>query len=360
MAKRDKEKTARNKRIKEISEILNGMLEDVLWITGYSSQQSLHAKIGGKHAQFYDVRNIVIHSPEQYQSIWLDGLMSYLNQLSYKEQSNNYELLNNMQESKEVMNYVMLFLERSYLKHYDELSKVRPKQDEAMIWIGQNNADYGIFVTPRFSNGEWENDGSEIRKFKPDYFTIGHILKSGLVIPDEEEIIHFDTVKEYLSFFKNVLVRNSGSKYERQVAKLYCEYVLEQDKPKKVPLLIPEYRYGGKDKKHKYRLDFTVINPYNMKKVGFELSPWSTHGYLSGTKGKSQKEINKEASDNFEKEMKKHKSYYKKFGVFSFIYTDSELSEIEDVFDDIIEHLNPKKENKQLQLHIMKKFKDYK
>ena len=46
--------------------------------------------------------------------------------------------------------------------------------------------------------------------------------------------------------------------------------------PLKVPLLIPEYRYEGRLPKHKYRLDFTIINPDTMDKVGFELSPWST------------------------------------------------------------------------------------
>lgn len=360
MAKRDKEKTMRNKRCNEITENLKEMLDEVLEITEFRNDLSLHAKIGGKHAEFFDVRNLVIHSPQHFQSIWVDGLMKYLDKLSNSKSSNNYELLKFMQDYEIVYDYVMLFLERTYLRHYDELSKVRPTQEEAMIWIGQNNANYGLLVTPRFRNGEWENDGSEIRKFKPEYFTIGHVLKSGLVIPDENEIMEFDSVKEYLKFFKNVLVRNSGSKYEKEISKLYCEYVKDSEKPEDVPLLIPEYRYEGKEKNHKYRLDFTIINPYTMKKFGFELSPWSSHGYLSSTKNKSQKDINKEASDNFEKEMKKHKDYYKKHGVFSFIYTDNDLSDINSVFKDIKDHLNPKKESKQLQMHIFDKFHKYK
>lgn len=82
-----------------------------------------------------------------------------------------------------------------------------------------------------------------------------------------------------------------------------------------IPLLIPELRYGGLAAKHEYRLDFTIVNPHTLSKVGFELSPWSTHGELTGTKAKSQKEINAEARANFEKEMRKLKAYFRKLGI---------------------------------------------
>lgn len=71
--------------------------------------------------------------------------------------------------------------------------------------------------------------------------------------------------------------------------------------PNEVPLLIPELRYGGINKKHEYRLDFTVINPFNMGKVSFELSPWCTHGELKGTKGKTQKKIMKKQGETLKK-----------------------------------------------------------
>jgi hypothetical protein len=38
--------------------------------------------------------------------------------------------------------FFMLFLKRSFLKHHDELSRVRPHLDESEIWIGHNRADY--------------------------------------------------------------------------------------------------------------------------------------------------------------------------------------------------------------------------
>ncbi len=245
------------------------------------------------------------------------------------------------------------------MRKYDELTKTKPRPEEAILWIGQKNASYGLLVSPRFKDGNWENDGSEVRRFKKEYFTIGHILETGLVIPFEEDIIEFSSVDEYLKFFKNVLVRNSGSKYELDIAKMYCKYVEKSDNPETVPLLIPEFRYGGIEKKHKYRLDFTIINPYTLDKYGFELSPWSTHGKLTGTKDKSQKQINEEAQENFEKEMKKHKDYYRKYGVYSFIYTDSDLQDLNDVFDDISGYLKTKKMHKQLQIHTLDQFYNY-
>lgn len=80
--------------------------------------------------------------------------------------------------------------------------KKRPKKEEAALWIGQTNASYGLLITPRFKNGEWENDVSEIRHFKPNYWTIGHVLETGLVVPHSPQRIEFFTIEQYLVFFK--------------------------------------------------------------------------------------------------------------------------------------------------------------
>jgi len=120
--------------------------------------------------------------------------------------------------------------------------------------------------------------------------------------------------------------------------------------------LIPELRYDGREVKHKYRLDSCIIDPDTMNRVGFELSPWSSHGALTGTKEKTQKEINAEASANFDKEMKKHKDFFRKHDVFVLIYTDADLKNIDGVFNDIAKYLTPKAASKQLEFHIMSTF----
>ena len=163
------------------------------------------------------------------------------------------------------------------------------------------------------------------------------------MIPGKDECITFSDVDQYLTFFLNVLVRAIGSKYEYDLARLYCDYVRRSDTPENVPLLIPEFRYGGLEKKHRYRLDFTLINPYNLQRFGFELSPWSTHGQMEKLKGLSQKEINDLAKENFEREMSKHKDFFRRHNISVLIYTDSDLENIDDIFNrDIVPLLESK------------------
>jgi hypothetical protein len=357
MAKRDQEKTARNKVIAELTAELKGLESEVLKKTGFDSLQSLHGKIGGKFDQFINIKNEVITSAEHFISLYLQGYEeSILSKSSYVHSTNlfeTYELLRKYPVFKE---YLFLFLRRVYLRNYESLSKKRPTQDDSEIYIGQNNASYGILITPRFVNGHWENDKSEIRHFKKQYWSIGHILETGLVIPGKNKIMKFKDIAEYLNFFENVIVRNSGSKYEMEIAEFYTEYVLNHKNPESIPLLIPEFRYEGIDVIHKYRLDFTIIEPKELNKIAFELSPWSSHGYLSKTKSLTQKDINSMAQDNFEKEMKKHKDFFRKHGIFSLIYTDSDLKDTKAIFEDIKRYLEPKSIGKQLKLHILSDF----
>jgi hypothetical protein len=176
------------------------------------------------------------------------------------------------------------------------------------------------------------------------------------VIPSKNATMPFSDVEAYLQFFEHVLVRSAKSKHQDGLAARYCDYVRASAAPLEVPLLIPELRYEGREKKHKYRLDFCVIDPHTMQKTGFELSPWSSHGELTGTKGKTQIAINAEAKENFEKEMKKHKDYYRKHGIFALICTDADLAAIETVFSDIEDCLESKSVMTQLNFHLLSNF----
>jgi hypothetical protein len=354
LAKRDPNKTARNRMISAIKLKLRDMQPAVLKETGLESEQSLNATLGSKNDEFFDLKNDIIHSQEEFVSRWLAGLKESALLDGVEPHLRIWRLL---QKSKQFREYAILFLKRSYLKHFDELSKNRPKVEEAALWIGQENANYGLLVSPRFRNGQWENDKSEIRAFNKPYWTIGHVMATGLVIPGKGKIFRFSDVEQYLLFFQDTLVRNSGSRYEYELAGLYCDYVRKQENPDSVPLLIPEFRYAGLEKKHVYRLDFLIINPYTLDKVGFELSPWSTHGYLSKINGLTQKKINELAADNFAKEMKKHRAYFKEHSVMCLIYTDEELNDLEKLFtDDMAPLLAAEKTQVQLSFEIMEEF----
>ena len=357
MAKRDPIKTARNKIVKGMKEDLRSLLPKVLKETGVHSESSLNALIGGKAAKYIDLHHEVILSPDAYAASYMDGMRSKMSPKGPFQNSHrdNYEIFRSSSAAKE---YFMLFLKRSFLIHHDELARVRPHVDESAIWIGQNKADYGILVSPRYVKGTWENDKSEIRHFPKLYWTIGHVLHSGIVVDGDPDKIIFPDIESYLTFFKNVLVRASGSPYEKRIAELYVAYVKASPDPESVPLLIPEYRFEGKAKKHRYRLDFTIVNPFTMDKIGYELSPWSTHGYLTKLKGLTQAKINEMAKDNFESEMEKHRAFFKKHQIFTLIYTDEQLAKIDGVFDDMKRYLEPVNKMVQLDFDLLEKFFD--
>lgn len=353
MAKRDPEKTARNKRIIEISEVLNTIRPEVMRVSECTSEQSLHGKIGGKNAEFIDIRNEIIYTPDQYIGLWLQGFLKVLEERSSfgvdKSECRYHQLHRLIKYSEVFRKYTFLFLERTFWRNFEALSRRRPSIEESELWIGQTNANYGILVTPRFRNEKWENDKSEIRHFKHGYWTIAHILETGLVIPGKDNRILFHNIEEYLTFFINVLVRNTGSVHQMNLAERYCDYVINKsDNPYNVPLLIPELRYAGLERNHKYRLDFCIIDTYTLSKIGIELSPWSSHGYIKGTKGKKQKEINRLAREHFEYEITKQKEYLRKFGVFTLIYSDTDLANPDQIFNNILPYLNP--EHNQIQL----------
>jgi len=351
MAKRDPNKSARNRLIENLKEELRKLLPAVLEETGEPSEATLNATLGSKNDEFFDLKHDVIHSQDQFVNQWLAGLKA----AAMEQQGGSVSWIwKSLKKYPNFRKYTLLFLERSYLRHFEELSKNRPSLDESELWIGQKNADYGLFVTPRFAHGHWENDRSEIRALKVPYFTIGHVLQAGLVIPGKNKRVTFADVEQYLTFFQETLVRNSGSQYEYELAGLYCDYVRAQSNPLEVPLLIPEFRYGGLLVKHVYRLDFLVVNPYTFDRTGFELSPWSTHGYLYKTKELTQAQINAMAADNFAKEVKKHRSFFKKHGVMSVIFTDDDLQNVQEIFDEyVLPCLTPEKPKTQLSFQIM-------
>lgn len=351
MAKRDPNVTARNRIIKSLKGQLKELLPGVLLETDIDNQQSLNAKIGSRNDDFFDLKNDVINSQDQFASMWLKGLKT---SALIDGDASDHWLWQQIIKSKKLKEYTILFLKRSYLIHFDELSRNRPPAEESEIWIGQKNANYGLLLTQRFKNGQWENDKSEIRAFPKAYWTIGHIMETGLVIPHKDSVFKFNDIEQYLLFFQDTLVRNSGSVYEYEIAGHYCDYVRASQKPELIPLLMPEFRYAGLEVKHIYRLDFMIINPYTLNKVGFELSPWSTHGYLSKIGKLTQKKINEMAADNFSKEMKKHRAYFKEHNVFCLIFTDDDLKDTKTLFDEeILPCLQPEKPLIQLEFEII-------
>ena len=74
MAKRDPNKSARNRIILNLKEQLRELLPAALEETGMDGEKSLNAMLGSKNDEFFDLRNDVIHSQDQFVIQWLEGL----------------------------------------------------------------------------------------------------------------------------------------------------------------------------------------------------------------------------------------------------------------------------------------------
>ena len=63
------------------------------------------------------------------------------------------------------------------------------------------------------------------------------------------------------------------------------------------------------------------------------------------------------ASDNFAKEMRKHRAYFKKHGVYCFIYTDDDLKDTLKLFNkEILPYLQPEEPPVQLAFQMIEEF----
>lgn len=356
MAKRDPNKTARNKMVEAIQVQRRALQSKVFAELAavedgkYCNEASLNAFIGSKTNDYIKLTEAVINSPLEYKSKWIVGLkkMAALPGSGPRHRRMHALMGGNYPNFKR---YVSLFLEGSFLKHYEEHYKIKPKIEESEYWFGNNDDVFGLLVTPRFAHGGWENDRSEIRHFSHPYWTLSHLMATGLCYMGEKKTRTFTRLSDYLQFFRD-LVRRTKSEYQLEIADRYISYVESHAEPLSVPMLIPELRYDPLKVKHEHRLDFLIVNPWSMEKSGFEFSPWSSHGQLSGAR-RPMAAYNREAKENFEREMEKHKKYWRKFGITYVTYTDADLKDMNAVWVEIRKHLEIADAPDQLELAIL-------
>ncbi|MDO3641345.1 hypothetical protein [Mucilaginibacter sp. L3T2-6] len=109
MAKRDPEKTARNKIIDELTARLQAMEAEVLKNTGIDSVHSLHGKIGGKFADYIDIKNEVIISADHFISSWLQGYEKRVLEMRDYPDSPECETFKLLQKHKVFKEYLLVF-----------------------------------------------------------------------------------------------------------------------------------------------------------------------------------------------------------------------------------------------------------
>ena len=73
-------------------------------------------------------------------------------------------------------------------------------------------------------------------------------------------------------------------------------------------------------------------------------------------KDKTMKDINLEALKNFEYETNKMKAFFNKHNIYTLIFTDSDLKDIDNVFDKIKKFLNPTEPPSQLSFNLIDEY----
>ena len=96
-----------------------------------SQQLSLHAKIGGKHTTYLNVTDDVISSPEEFAARWFQGLINHIKTVDAGKEASRaaYKFQQQLTSDPELLEYVTLFLKRTYWRNCDALEKKLPKKE---------------------------------------------------------------------------------------------------------------------------------------------------------------------------------------------------------------------------------------
>lgn len=325
-----------------LEKIRTEVLKRASFIAGVElNTQKFHGRIGNRNTTFVDSVRLQFSDSYDFLSQWLNGLITKVESVEEEhkrkynghvyQNSSAHELLRFVQDPI-VRDYVFNFLVRNFYREF--IPRTRAKPDEILwrLWFGENKLVWGLIIAPAYRDNGWTNDRSEIRRADYSYWTIGHILKTGLIDPESEKTLTWSSVGQFIDFYRSVLKRLSNPTYEQGIAERYIQYLQKSSDIYDEPFLIPELRYAGLEKEHKYRLDFAVLNSHVMSSTGFELSPASTHQSISGIRSKTQQEINQELSKQWKKEMQKRNGYFDNFGISIVTFTDDDLQDLDSCF----------------------------
>jgi hypothetical protein len=328
---------------REISIIKNDALRRASNLLGRDINiQSLNGMIGGKNNVYVDSVRMQFLDFEDFFSKWLKGLndtfteekkvfLRWNPKFDWHARGSFRGVL--VLKDPVIFRYTELFLERNYYKHIDQRIRLKPDETLWAIWFGYKLV-YGLLIAPEITSGTWRIDKSEIRKVTYNYWTVGHVMHTGLIDPELNQAIKFNDLETFYTFYLSVLNRLSSSQYEKEISKRYVQYLRNSDDPLDEPFLIPEFRYLGLEKKHEYRLDFTILNQHTMDFIGFEISPASSHMQVTNLKQK-QSDVNTELKEKWEKEMSKRNKYFDSFGITIKTFTDKNLENMDACFEEI-------------------------
>lgn len=297
--------------------------------------QSLHGIIGGKNNDYTDAVRLEFRNPKDFIAKWLRGLRERAEEAILNGNENAATRIARLMNNKTVRDYTLTFLTRNFYRNIVERTRQKPEESLWELWFGDNAMAWGLLIAPTKKDDAWTNDKSEMRRSVYDYWTVGHVLATGIIDPDSNELVQFDSLRSLAQFYRSVLRRRSASDYEKEISRRYIEYLQNSENVEAEPFLIPELRYAGRDTEHLHRLDFTILNSHTMSFVGFEISPASTHNAVKKIKTRTQKDVNAELGKKWGREMSKRNRYFKEFGISTITFTDDDLTDMDSCFSQI-------------------------
>jgi len=208
-------------------EFVTGLLgeDDVISI------QRFHGIIGGKN-NFADCKNGQFLNFTDFWDAWLGGLYNYFKEISYR----NKPIILKIIEDDYLRDYVKIFLERNYYKNYKARIRNKPLNELTEIWFGKNGSNlFGLWMAPERYGDKWINKERTIRMANFEYWTIGHILATGLITenPQDGKIIIKD-LDSFIQFYRLNFLRNTNSQYEQAInEELSLKWESEMDKRNK-------------------------------------------------------------------------------------------------------------------------------
>ncbi len=277
--------------------------------------QSLNARLSNIKDYCVDLKNKMYNGFRDCMDSFMEEFEKNSEKLTGK---NDRALLDN-----EVINsYMRVFLEQNFYKQLNERIRIKPDTNLYEIhmgknWFGNRNGVRSLYISPRFRDGKWENDNSEIRRVKFQYYTIGHLLTSGLVVEKNGKRV----LKKYNNFddaLEDLYPEEELEKDEQAFVQCYLNYVSSHsDNMLNIPLLIPQFRFGGEAENHVYRADFLLLNycdRNHVRKILIELS----RNYLHDKLG--------------EQDAVRRNDFIQKYNCLTIEIRDRELENLEETF----------------------------
>ncbi|MCA1790955.1 MAG: hypothetical protein LC667_14195 [Thioalkalivibrio sp.] len=158
-----------------------------------------HGIIGSKNNDYADIYRARFFDPEDFVAKWLQGLVQRAKadeaaaiqkygEIRYRSAA--LRMVDLMKDAQ-IREYTLLFLKRNFYRQL--AARVRNKPDERLwsLWFGNNQLTWGLLIAGSYWQNEWRSRAHKVRHADYTYWSIGHVLEEGLVVPGDPQRLKF-------------------------------------------------------------------------------------------------------------------------------------------------------------------------